>query len=43
MITKEKFKHIFKWAKIVLIEAFEQLQKKYQELERIKIDLEKNV
>ena len=34
MTTKEKFKYFFKWAKIVLIEAFEQLQKEYQELEK---------
>ena len=34
MITKEKFKYFFKWTKIVLIEAFEQLQKRYQELEK---------
>ena len=34
MITKEKFKYFFKWTKIALIEAFEQLQKRYQELEK---------
>ncbi len=34
MTTKEKFKYFFKWTRIVLIEAFEKLQKKYQELER---------
>ena len=34
MTTKEKFKYFFKWTKIVLIEAFGQLQKKYQELEK---------
>ena len=34
MTIKEKFKYFFKWTKSVLLEAFEQLQKKYQELEK---------
>jgi len=33
MRTKDKIKNFFKWAKIDLIGALEQLRKKYQELE----------